>query len=83
VEVVLAHAIGVVEVEVGGWEGSRLALRTRTLLLTPTAKRVTALERDFELSDDELRYELRMSRDGGPALWHLSANLRRGVEQSD
>jgi hypothetical protein len=79
VEVVLAHAIGVVEVELGRWEGDRLQLRNQTIQLTPAAKQVTALERDFELAGDELRYELRMSRDGGAARWHLAAQLHRAA----
>ena len=77
VEVVLAHPIGVVETAVGRWNGHRLALRSASLQTTPTAKHVTSLERDFELSGDTLRYELRMSTDDAPARWHLSGELHR------
>jgi hypothetical protein len=77
VELVLAHPIGVAEIAVGRWNGHQLALRGTSLRTTPAAKRVTLLERDFELAGDKFRYELRMSTDEGPARWHLSGELRR------
>lgn len=77
VEVALSHPIGVIEIEVGRWEGSRLTLRTATLERTPTAKAVTALQRDFEIDGDVLRYSLRMATDGGETRPHLMAELRR------
>jgi len=77
VELVLAHGIGVAEVETGRWEGSRLTLRSVWLGVAPTAKPVTALERVFDLRGDELDYTLRMATDGGDPSWHLGATLRR------
>jgi hypothetical protein len=77
VELVVAHAIGVAEIEVGRWDGSTLRLRTQSLRLSPSAKPVTALERDFELDGDTLRYTLRMSTSGAAPQWHLTAELRR------
>jgi hypothetical protein len=77
VEVVLAHPIGDVEIELGGWQGDTLRLVTDTLVQTPTAKPVTRLERDFVLHGDVLVYELRMATDGGPAHFHLGAELHR------
>lgn len=79
VEVALSHPIGVIEIEVGRWEGGRLSLRTAALDCTPTAKTVTALQRDFEIDGDVLRYSLRMAIDGGDARPHLTAELRRSA----
>lgn len=78
VEVVLAHSIGIVEVEEGRWEDAE-TLRVATTLIhgSPTAKRVTSLERDFVVRDGHLRYEMRMATDGGAARFHLTADLRR------
>ena len=77
VELVLAHGMGVVEVETGRWHGGTLRLRTLDVRTTPAAKAVTALERDVEVSGDTLRYELRMSTAGDTPAWHLSAELQR------
>jgi len=43
VELVLAHGIGVVEIETGTWDGGELRLRSTVLEVSPTAKAVTAL----------------------------------------
>jgi hypothetical protein len=80
VELVLAHPTGVAEIESGRWEGNLLQVRTVSLRTSPSAKIVTALERDFELDGDLLRYELRMSRDESAPVWHLSAELHRTSE---
>jgi THAP4-like, heme-binding beta-barrel domain len=77
VEVALAHPIGVIEIELGRWEGSRLRLRTSSIECTPTAKLVTGLAREVELDGDVLRYRLRMATDGGEPRAHLRAELRR------
>ena len=77
VELVLAHGSGFAEIELGRWDGSRLRLATVWLRGTPTAKNVTALERDIDLDGDLLRYELRMAMGGGEAEFHLRAELRR------
>jgi THAP4-like, heme-binding beta-barrel domain len=77
VELVLAHGIGVAEIEVGRWDGNTLRLRTESMRVSPSAKLVTALERDFELDGDTLRYTLRMSRDDASPQWHLAAELHR------
>jgi hypothetical protein len=77
VEVTMAHPIGVIEIELGRWEGSALHLRTSRIECTPTAKPVTGLERDLELDGDVLRYRLRMATDGGETRPHLHAELRR------
>ena len=78
VELVLAHGTGFVEIEQGRWDGD-VTLRLVTSLIqgTPTAKRVTALERDFTLDGGRLRYEMRMATGAGPAVFHLAAELHR------
>jgi hypothetical protein len=77
VEVAMAHPIGVIEIETGRWEGNRLRLRTTIVNCTPTAKTVTGLQRDFEISGDVLTYSLRMATDGGEPAAHLRAELHR------
>ena len=77
VELVVAHAIGITEVELGRWDGLRLRLTTASITRAPSAKNVTALERDVQLDGDVLRYELRMGLDGRPPTFHLRAELRR------
>lgn len=77
VELVLAHGIGAVEIELGRWDGGRLELRSTAMQVTPSAKRVTALGRTFILEGGRLRYTLAMSVDGSAPVPHLSAELRR------
>ena len=77
VELAVAHSTGVVEIATGRWEGAVLRLRPHAMRTSPTAKAVTALERDFEIDGDTLRYTLRMTRDESPPRWHLSAALAR------
>jgi hypothetical protein len=77
VELVLAHPTGVVELAAGTLDGTGVKLRSTTLTGTPTAKEITAIERDFEVVGDTLTYELRMAAVGQPLTLHLRANLKR------
>ena len=77
VELVLAHPTGVVEVATGHLEGASLRLRSTSLTRTPTAKEVTAIERDFDVVGDTLTYEVRMAAVGQPLRFHLGAELQR------
>lgn len=77
VEVVLAHPTGLVEVQEGTFDGSSLRLRSSAVGRTGSAKRVDAIERDFDLEGDVLRYSVRMAAVGRPLTHHLAATLRR------
>lgn len=77
VELVLAHPTGVVEVASGFLDGTGVKLRSTTLTGTPTAKEITAIERDFAVVGDRLTYELRMAAVGQPLTLHLQARLHR------
>jgi hypothetical protein len=76
-ELVVAHATGHAELAEGPATGSRLELSSTSLVGTPTAKEVVAVNRTFELDGDQLRVRLAMAAVGEPMTPHLDAVLRR------
>lgn len=77
VEVVLAHPFGIVEIQEGTVEGGRVALASKAVVSTSTAKEVTQLSRTFVVEGDRLSYEVHMSAVGEPLQLHLTATLER------
>lgn len=80
VEFVVAQHIGFAEISVGSVRGNRLELKSLHLGRTPTAKAVTAVERDIWLEGDALRYELRMAMETVPLTRHLQASFQRAPD---
>lgn len=78
IELVVAHPSGHVEVAAGTVAGTTLRFVSSEVVGTPTAKSVTALERDLVVTDDVLRVDVRMAAVGEPLTHHLTAELRRG-----
>ncbi len=79
VELVVAHPTGVVEVDEGALSGATLRLRSRVVATTPSAKDVSALERDLVVGPAEIRYRLAMAAVGHDMTHHLEAWLRPEV----
>jgi hypothetical protein len=81
VELVLAHSSGITEIEVGTYTTDRatieLEMTASTIGLTPTAKEVSALGRQFRVDGDELSYSLQMGAVGQALQHHLAAVLHR------
>jgi hypothetical protein len=82
IELVLAHAFGIAEVQEGRIEGAVIEVRSTTLASTRTANVVEAVARTFWLDGDTLRYEVRMAFGDQPLQNHLEATLQR-VMSSD
>lgn len=76
-EFVVAHSTGHAELAEGSATGSRLDLRTTSLVGTPTAKEVGAVNRSYELDGDGLRVRMSMAAVGEPMTDHLEAELTR------
>jgi hypothetical protein len=77
VEVVLAHAFGIVEIDTGRVEGGRITLRSESLTSAPAANRVESLARTFDVSGDVLTYEVAMAFAEHELQPHLTARLER------
>ncbi len=76
-EVLLAHAVGYVEMYVGTVEGPRVTLATDLVARTPTAKEYTAATRLYGLVDGDLMWVMDMAAMGQPLQSHASAQLKR------
>ncbi len=77
VEVVLSHPTGIAEVLAGRLSGTSLSLESTAVVLTGTAKSVTALRRELSVDGEVLSYRLAMAAVGQPLTHHLAATLRR------
>lgn len=80
VELVLAHPLGVIEVEEGTVSGTRLELASTTTGSSSTAMAIGSLTRTIEVEGSELTYTLSMEAVGEPLQGHLEATLRRVSE---
>lgn len=80
VEVVLAHAFGIAEIQEGTVDGESITLRSKSLTSTATANRVDAVGRTFTVSGDVLAYELHMAFGESELQPHLSGKLERVAE---
>jgi hypothetical protein len=77
VELVIAHPNGIVEIAEGTFQHATVRLASTSIARTGTAKEVQAIEREFVVEGDVLRYSLLMAAVGQPLTRHLSAELRR------
>ena len=76
-EVVLAHASGVVEVYIGNLAFGRIELITDVVARTASAAEVTAGRRLYGTVDGDLLYAFDMAAVGQPLGPHLSARLKK------
>ncbi|MBV8162157.1 MAG: FABP family protein [Acidimicrobiia bacterium] len=79
VELVVAHPTGHAEVADGELRGTSIAVVSAAIVPTPTAKPVTAIEREINVIGEAMTYELRMAAMGRPLDGHLQAELRLGA----
>lgn len=77
VEFVIAHPLGIVEIEEGTVSGVRIDLASVAVATSSTADAVTELARTIEVTNDELTYSLSMTAAGQSLQGHLQAALVR------
>lgn len=81
VELVIAQPTGLVEIHHGTISGEepvhRIDFVSSTVIGTPTAVDVSAVERSIEVTGDTLTYRMRMKAVGQPLTHHLEAALTR------
>lgn len=84
IELVVAHTFGIVEVQEGTVEATRLEVGSRGLLGSSTAKQVSRVRRSWVLEDDTLRTDLWMAYAEVPETHHLAATLvRRPLDDTE
>jgi len=76
-EILVAQATGMVEIDEGTVRDGRIAVTSRTVAAASSGPDVTSVARAMEVVGDEIRYELRMAAVGRPLLVHLVATLIR------
>ena len=79
-EIVIVQPTGIIEIQEGTYEGSRIDVSSTLVAKTTTAKEVAQLERTIEVDGDVMRYEVRMAAVGQPLQHHLGAELRKVTE---
>ncbi len=77
IELLIAEATGLVEVDEGTLEDGRVHVISRAVASATRGPDVTSVERDLRVAGDVLRYEVRMEAVGLPLLVHLLATLQR------
>lgn len=77
IELVLAHAFGVTEIQEGRIDGGRIELRSTSLDSTATALRIDAVARTLRLDGDTIEYEVAMAFADQPLQNHLAGVIRR------
>ena len=77
IEIVLAHPFGATEILEGELSGTRIDVRSTSIVPTSTAKSIEGSFRTFELKGDVLVYEMGMATAGQEMQNHLTAELRR------
>ena len=77
VEVVISHPTGHAELSLGSVADGVVDLASTSVVATSTAKEVTAVERTYRVTGDELTSTLAMAAVGHPMTHHLAATLTR------
>jgi hypothetical protein len=75
IEVVIAHSFGLTEIMTGTSSNDRVALTSVSFEATPTAKPVSAEERNLWLENGQLHYEMGMAFGDNAMQNHLVATL--------
>ncbi len=76
-EFVVAQPSGIVEVLDVELAGTTMFMTARSVLTTPSAKRVDGVTRHLRIDDDEMHYDIQMAAMGHALQPHLEAVLNR------
>lgn len=83
VELVVAHATGIVEIQEGTWDGEQLRVSSNGIGRTSTAKAVRSVRREFVVEGDRLSYDVWMAYADVAETHHVSAKLHRAAEPEE